>query len=77
MSSIYICYERSPDSTHSLRHLERGECHFNDLFNTEVATFESNIAYTLRFMIDTKVCSIVWVQRKELNLYTGCWDELD
>ncbi|KAI0731291.1 DNA polymerase family B-domain-containing protein [Earliella scabrosa] len=42
--------------------LERGECRFNDLFNTEVATFESNIAYTLRFMIDTKVVGMNWIE---------------
>ncbi|KAI0741539.1 DNA polymerase family B-domain-containing protein [Daedaleopsis nitida] len=43
-------------------HLERGECRFNDLFSTEVATFESNIAYTLRFMIDTKVVGMNWIE---------------
>lgn len=36
---------------------ERAECRYQDLFSIEsVPTFESNIAYTLRFMIDTKVC---------------------
>ena len=39
------------------RIFERGECHFNDLWLTDnIATYESNIAYVLRFMIDTKVC---------------------
>ncbi|KAI0766572.1 DNA polymerase family B-domain-containing protein [Trametes elegans] len=42
--------------------LERGECRFNDLFNGEVATFESNIAYTLRFMIDTRVVGMNWIE---------------
>jgi hypothetical protein len=37
---------------------ERGECTWNDLFTGIVPTFESNIAYTLRFMIDTKVCLV-------------------
>lgn len=35
---------------------ERGECGYQGLFSGDmVPTFESNIAYTLRFMIDTKV----------------------
>lgn len=37
------------------RVFERGECSFRDLFKGIVSTYESNIAYTLRFMIDTKV----------------------
>ncbi|KAI0705141.1 DNA polymerase family B-domain-containing protein [Cytidiella melzeri] len=42
---------------------ERGECHFNDLFKADgVATFESNIAYTLRFMIDTNVVGMNWIE---------------
>ncbi|GJE91144.1 delta DNA polymerase [Phanerochaete sordida] len=42
---------------------ERGECHFNDLFKTEsVTTFESNIAYVLRFMIDAKIVGMNWVE---------------
>ncbi|KAG5647896.1 hypothetical protein DXG03_007820 [Asterophora parasitica] len=32
------------------------------LFNDAVATFESNIAYTLRFMIDTKVVGMNWIE---------------
>ena len=28
---------------------------FNGLFPPEIMTYESNIAYTMRFMIDTKV----------------------
>ncbi|KAI0334514.1 hypothetical protein GY45DRAFT_1318071 [Cubamyces sp. BRFM 1775] len=42
--------------------LERGECKFGELFNGEVATFESNIAYTLRFMIDTRVVGMNWIE---------------
>lgn len=35
---------------------ERAECNFKDLFPADpIQTYESNIAYTLRFMIDTKV----------------------
>lgn len=34
---------------------ERAQVDYNDMFRDEVMTYESNIAYTLRFMIDTKV----------------------
>ncbi|WVR03623.1 hypothetical protein IAU60_000616 [Kwoniella sp. DSM 27419] len=35
---------------------------FNGLFDTECLTYESNIAYSLRFMIDTKVVGMNWVE---------------
>lgn len=38
-----------------LRAFEGGEVSFRGLFSGPVTTFESNIPYTLRFMIDTKV----------------------
>ena len=38
-----------------IRVFERGECRYKDLFKGEVSTYESNIPYILRFMIDTKV----------------------
>ena len=41
-----------------LRAFENGEISFRNLFSGPVTTFESNIPYTLRFMIDTKVCPI-------------------
>ncbi|KZP26619.1 delta DNA polymerase [Athelia psychrophila] len=42
---------------------ERAECRYQDLFSIEsVPTFESNIAYTLRFMIDTKVVGMNWIE---------------
>ncbi|EIM86884.1 uncharacterized protein STEHIDRAFT_79581, partial [Stereum hirsutum FP-91666 SS1] len=41
---------------------ERGECSFRDLFKGIVSTYESNIAYTLRFMIDTKVVGMNWIE---------------
>ncbi|EIW79208.1 hypothetical protein CONPUDRAFT_138364 [Coniophora puteana RWD-64-598 SS2] len=43
---------------------ERGECQFRDLFAAgEVyPTFESNVAYVLRFMIDTKVVGMNWIE---------------
>ncbi|KAJ7576846.1 DNA polymerase family B-domain-containing protein [Mycena floridula] len=45
---------------------ERNECMFNDLFanaaRETIPTFESNLAYTLRFMIDTKVVGMNWIE---------------
>lgn len=38
----------------NLRVFERGECLYKGLFS-ETLTYESNMPYTLRFMIDTKV----------------------
>ena len=38
---------------------ERAQLNYKDMFEQEVTTYESNIAYTLRFMIDTKV-TIAW-----------------
>ncbi|KAJ7460613.1 DNA polymerase family B-domain-containing protein [Mycena latifolia] len=42
---------------------ERNECRYQ-FFPTEkpISTFESNIAYTLRFMIDTKVVGMNWIE---------------
>ncbi|ORX34769.1 putative delta DNA polymerase [Kockovaella imperatae] len=41
---------------------ERGQIEFNGLFPAEIMTYESNIAYTLRFMIDTHVVGMNWVE---------------
>lgn len=41
---------------------ERGQIDFNGLFPPEIMTYESNIAYTLRFMVDTKVVGMNWVE---------------
>ncbi|KIM82947.1 hypothetical protein PILCRDRAFT_819751 [Piloderma croceum F 1598] len=41
---------------------ERAECTFGDLFSGPVKTYESNIAYSLRFMIDTKVVGMNWIE---------------
>lgn len=38
-----------------LRLFDRGEVRYKDFFQDSVNTYESNIAYTLRFMIDAKV----------------------
>ncbi|OBZ73506.1 DNA polymerase delta catalytic subunit [Grifola frondosa] len=44
------------------RVFERGECRFRDVFSDIVPTYESNIAYTLRFMIDTRVVGMNWIE---------------
>ncbi|KAF8141671.1 DNA polymerase family B-domain-containing protein [Boletus edulis] len=43
---------------------ERGEISFQDFFvlGQSYSTFESNIPYTLRFMIDTKVVGMNWIE---------------
>ncbi|EIW67930.1 DNA polymerase delta subunit 1 [Tremella mesenterica] len=41
---------------------ERGQIDFNGLFPPEIMTYESNIAYTMRFMIDTGVVGMNWVE---------------
>ncbi|KAH7929130.1 hypothetical protein BV22DRAFT_1081793 [Leucogyrophana mollusca] len=54
-----------PKSLPKIRGLfERGECAFRDLYalGQPVATFESNIVYTLRFMIDAKVVGMNWIE---------------
>jgi len=50
---ITICDQRTLPKVRGL--FERGELQFRDLFTEPVTTYESNIAYTLRFMIDTHV----------------------
>ncbi|KAI0031276.1 DNA polymerase family B-domain-containing protein [Vararia minispora EC-137] len=40
----------------------KGECSFRDLFPGITPTFESNIPYILRFMIDTKVVGMSWIE---------------
>jgi len=42
-----------------VRAFERGQIDFNGLFPPEIMTYESNIAYTMRFMIDTKVSCLI------------------
>lgn len=39
----------------NIRAFERAQIDFQGLFPQETLTYESNIEYTLRFMIDTKV----------------------
>ena len=47
----------------STRVFERDQCSYQDLFSAGgTMTFESNIAYTLRFMIDTKVVGMNWIE---------------
>jgi hypothetical protein len=54
----HFSYEREAILT-SVRAFERGQIDFNGLFPPEIMTYESNIAYTMRFMIDTKVSYLV------------------
>ncbi|KIJ65720.1 hypothetical protein HYDPIDRAFT_39637 [Hydnomerulius pinastri MD-312] len=54
-----------PKSLPKIRGLfERGEASFRDFFplGQPYPTYESNIAYTLRFMIDTKVVGMNWIE---------------
>ncbi|KAA1076934.1 DNA-directed DNA polymerase delta [Puccinia graminis f. sp. tritici] len=63
---------------------ERGEVNFREMF-TACTTFESNIAYTLRFMIDKKVTGMNWLEvppgsyrlRTELEKASNCQIELE
>lgn len=41
---------------------ERGDFTFNGMFPGQVMTFESTLAYELRFMIDTKLFGMSWVE---------------
>ncbi|TFK74920.1 hypothetical protein BDN72DRAFT_832633 [Pluteus cervinus] len=41
---------------------EGGECKFRDLWAGPAATYESNIIFILRFMIDTKLVGMNWVE---------------
>lgn len=50
---------------------EQGELQFLDMFDGQVLTFESNIQFLLRFMIDTNVSPTI------SGLKLGCGDELD
>ncbi|KAJ6581215.1 DNA polymerase family B-domain-containing protein [Mycena capillaripes] len=53
---------------------ERNECRYQ-FFPTDkpISTFESNIAYTLRFMIDTKVVGMNWIEvpAKKYRILSG------
>ena len=53
---------RVPPPYLSTRVFERAQCSYQELFGGVVPTFESNIAYTLRFMIDTKVVGMNWIE---------------
>jgi hypothetical protein len=66
---IYLRFEisifeasRSPPPYLSTRVFERAQCSYQDFFGSAVTTFESNIAYTLRFMIDTNVVGMNWIE---------------
>lgn len=73
--SPYPLYVTDDGFSASLRAFERGQIDFNGLFPPEVLTYESNIAYTMRFMIDTKV-SIPLPIKNWANISEDCRDEL-
>ncbi|KAG5220973.1 DNA-directed DNA polymerase delta [Salix suchowensis] len=50
------------DDVSLTRVFERGECSYQDLFPGPIATFESNIQFPLRFMIDAKVLGMNWIE---------------
>ncbi|KDQ18974.1 hypothetical protein BOTBODRAFT_28455 [Botryobasidium botryosum FD-172 SS1] len=52
-----------PKSVPKVRGLfERGELNFRDLYSGPTTTFESNLIYILRFMIDTKIVGMNWIE---------------
>lgn len=57
-----------------VRAFERGQIDFNGLFPPEIMTYESNIAYTMRFMIDTKVSCLD--RNRGQSSRSGGWHEL-
>ncbi|KAF9508169.1 hypothetical protein BS47DRAFT_1373735 [Hydnum rufescens UP504] len=64
---------------------ERGELHFRDLFPEPITTYESNIPFILRFMVDTKVVGMNWIEvpggkytlRQASRKVSTCQIELD
>ncbi|GAA5955930.1 hypothetical protein JCM8115_004364 [Rhodotorula mucilaginosa] len=63
---------------------ERGEVQFKDFFDgSSLLTFESNIAYTLRFMIDHHILGMNWLELKPgrwemtKNKVSNCQYEID
>lgn len=50
---ITISHQRNLPKVRGL--FEQGDVQFQDLFENQTQTYESNINYVLRFMIDTKV----------------------
>ncbi|KAF8603753.1 delta DNA polymerase, partial [Ceratobasidium sp. AG-I] len=65
--------------------LIRGECNYQNMFTGPVITYESNIAYELRFMVDTKVVGMNWIEvpggtyqlRQGDNKVSNCQLEFD
>ncbi len=45
-----------------LRIFDQGQCNFQNLFDGPISTYESNIVFVLRFMIDTKVVGMNWIE---------------
>lgn len=72
--TIPAVYLTDNDFLAFLRAFERGQIDFNGLFPPEILTYESNIAYTMRFMIDTKVS--ILINQGLANASKDCRDEL-
>jgi DNA polymerase delta subunit 1 len=64
---------------------ERGQVDWEGFSQKEVLTFESNIQYTLRFMVDTRIVGMNWIEiaageysiRKEKDKVSNCQLEID
>lgn len=66
--------------------VERGEIRFKDMWKGDtILTYESNIAYTLRFMIDHAITGINWLElpqgkwqmRSDQDKVSNCQIEFD
>jgi hypothetical protein len=55
MSSIVQTRHNLCTDIYSICIFEGGRCQYRDLFNLPERAFESNVGYTLRFMLDTEV----------------------
>lgn len=66
--SISCQFDGVENECFSLRLFENGDCRFQDLWNDKGITFESNIVYILRFMIDTKVIVSFFLVGRSLTL---------
>ncbi|KAI5452167.1 DNA-directed DNA polymerase delta [Naganishia albida] len=64
---------------------ERGQVDWEGFASKEILTFESNIAYTLRFMVDTRIVGMNWIEipageytvRKDSQKVSNCQLEID
>ncbi|KAJ9113714.1 DNA-directed DNA polymerase delta [Naganishia adeliensis] len=64
---------------------ERGQVDWEGFAGKEILTFESNIQYTLRFMVDTRIVGMNWIEiaageytiRNDRNKVSNCQLEID